>query len=245
MLNAMLSAAANGGSVGWNPVSFASSDLKHSASPLSGCSDSYTGTLSFWVRMDAADGGAIKNFVHGGVGYVQLWLDTSNILILRVQDTGGSYASYRTNSAVLLQGSAWRHVAASWDTNAGASSKQFQMYIDGVAQSCTRTDPYAAFQQMWGSTPSNLNIAGADGMQQLKGSLAQFYLNTSTRIDLSTGLSKFYSGGKPVSLGPTGAIPTGSQPAVFIGNPAATVTTNLGFAGNFAKNGTPTDTTGL
>jgi hypothetical protein len=59
------------------------------------------------------------------------------------------------------------------------------------------------------------------------------YINYAEYVDPTTSISKFITaGGRPVSLGPTGALPTGNTPIVFMNSGNGT---NSGSGGNFSS----------
>jgi hypothetical protein len=88
-------------------------------------------------------------------------------------------------------------------------------------------------------TPDWANVTRSTGSfsGSFDGFVAEVYLHTTAFIDLATDISDFISGGKPVSLGSNGSLPSGSQPAIFLSGPTASWHTNKGTAGGFTEAG--------
>jgi hypothetical protein len=91
-----------------------------------------------------------------------------------------------------------------------------------------------------GSLLTNANIFYADGGGPLvatdadswmfNGQMCELYLNTTQYLNDPTN---FASGGKPISLGSNGELPTGTAPIVYLRSPYTSFNTNSGTGGNF------------
>lgn len=139
----------------------------------------------------------------------------------------------------------WHHFAIGIDTNQSAGNKLATCSIDGVAAGeLTRNDLSAAFTVPWASFTDFAVAARSDGTDEIKGDLAEIYVNVGSYLDLTTApnIAKFYAAGKPVDLGADGSTPTGLAPEVYLsvreGGAANDIATNRGTAGNFTITGT-------
>jgi alpha-tubulin suppressor-like RCC1 family protein len=108
----------------------------------------------------------------------------------------------------------WHHVMFSFDM-ANASNRY--IYVDGasnMAAPATYTDNTIDFVM---ATPRNSVGARHGGTTPFFGELADFWFDIGRYTDLSDAQirGKFYNGG-PVYLGPTGALPLGTAPDVYL-----------------------------
>lgn len=125
--------------------------------------------------------------------------------------------------------SAWHHLAvfASFEDDGGAFDAA--VFVDG-SEITSSVVPSVS-----GATPP-FNVAW-DKLSLFwcpqEGEYAEFYLNTKSKIDPRDPavLRKFIRAGKPVSLGPAGARPTGTAADIFLSG--AGYLANSGTAGNF------------
>jgi hypothetical protein len=110
------------------------------------------------------------------------------------------------------------------------------VHINGalsMASTKTFVNDFIGYNQ----TTMNIGISASSSLK-LFGSLSELYINLHDTLDLGlpANISKFMgSGGAPVPLGPTGLLPTGTQPEFYLGdnNTAANWGINNGTAGNF------------
>lgn len=211
---------------------------------LTGAADSKTGILSFWFRTDAGDGtdrtifmsattlaGAtprfrVRHLTTDAVGFIGV--NAAGTIILNLSSTT-TYAA----------GATWRHFLSSWNLAVGGSQS---LYITGVSDLTTTTFTDDTVD----NTVADWAVgAAADGSTKYDGCLAELYFAPGQYLDFSNAYNrrKFISAtGKPVSLGPAGALPTGTAPIVYqrVADAAAVATfaTNLGTGGNFSITGT-------
>lgn len=92
---------------------------------------------------------------------------------------------------------------------------------------------------------NKIQIGGLEGITSsslLDATLADFYFNAAEYVNTALSYSRFFdASGRPVDKGATGSKPTGTAPAIFLPNKAASLGTNAGTGGNFTKSGSPTD----
>lgn len=210
---------------------------------FSGAADSKTGILSVWLRIDAGDGSS--RMILGNDTIVNsrfsLILGTTNLVqILGIGTDVATKLSIRTAGAYTA-GAAWLHVLASWNlATAGARA----IYVNDTLDfsEITFTDADIDY------TPtSNLESVGADaiGNNKFSGCIAELYFAPGQYLDFSLvhNRRKFISAsGKPVHLGTTGALPTGTAPIAYLhldnAEAVANFATNRGTGGNFSITGT-------
>lgn len=208
---------------------------------LTGVVDGPLGSLSMWCRMDAGDSVTI-NPKNSTAPAVLVQRTSTNSLLFKVTSSGGLQAQSISNDDVLT-GTSWHHILASWDTNhSTAGSKILNFYLDDVNINSTQVNDSAAF---------NVNYTGENIVFPINNSnsnlaLSEIWYAPGQFIDFSNSANRalFSSGGRPISLGATGNLPTGVAPAVYLKNAAATAGTNSGTGGNFTIQGTLANTSG-
>lgn len=208
---------------------------------LTGLSDSRTGILSFWIRLDGGNGAAMRVLGSSGGSYriAREATDKFNFRLFNAAFT--SEFSFSTVNTYTASGT-WLHVLASWDTNATAGNKIAHLYINDSSDSSVGTDTAAAFDIAYSQADHAIG-AVVGGTSKLDGCLAEFYFAPGQFLDFSNSANraKFISGGKPVDLGADGSTPTGTAPIVYQrmadGAAATTFATNLGSGGNFTITG--------
>lgn len=207
---------------------------------MSGASDSKTGLLSFWFRVDGGNGTTRRVFfcyAPSNQSFMVFLTDTNKMRVRAETASLALMLSCDTNSSITASGS-WRHILASWD---GATSA-LHMYLDDISDkqaSPTIVDLEADY------TLENWYVGSTNGPAQWwNGCIAELYFAPGKYLDLSVTANrrKFISStGKPVYLGALGQVPTGTQPLVYqriaSNGSAADFATNLGSGGNLTVNG--------
>lgn len=206
---------------------------------LTGAADSKLLTCSFWATLDAAP--AAPMFLVAGATA----LNGTTIRVLASIDAAGrlSFQCYNSagtlildqRSAVLPLGRPF-HALASFDLS---SSSKRHIYIDdasALSLNNTFTNDTIDFTQAdWG-------IGGTPGASDLfTGSAGQLWFAPGVYLDLTVTANrrKFIDGVRnPVSLGASGATPTGASPLLFLANAIASWHTNAGTGGGLTKTGT-------
>jgi hypothetical protein len=147
----------------------------------------------------------------------------------------------------------WQLVAYSWNVNAAAGSRTYQILRNGVLRTVVIDwEDGAAFQIDWSVADF---VIGSDGWQNnglvyslsepFIGDFSDLYLDVSRAVDLSDPaiVAKIISNGKPVDQGADGSLLTGSRPLIYLSGDSTTYMNNKGSAGNFAVEGTMTNAT--
>tara|TARA_Y100000310_G_scaffold41223_1_gene38661 strand:+ start:3551 stop:4270 length:720 start_codon:yes stop_codon:yes gene_type:complete len=197
--------------------------------------DSKVGCISFWVLMTAGSDGAAGKFFGITDGNLDIYRTAGNKLNIKL----GTLWNAADSTTTITADAAWHHVAIAWD--GGAATRQ--VYIDGSADATSFTGADANFN--WTQADHSIG-ASVSGSQKLDAALAEIYINNETFLDLSTSVTKLRGAdGKPVSLGGSGAAPTGAIPRVYLhlddGQSANELNLNAGDGGNFdAVNGSLT-----
>ncbi len=154
-------------------------------------------------------------------------------------------------STTQITDSNWHHVAFSVDLllSDGDCDPAILIYIDGSRETLSGTP-------VCSNTNIDFNVAtdsssfgsGSDAAisgNKLNADVMDFWFDRGTYIDLTnaSNLALFISSGRPVSLGSTGNLPTGSQPELFFSGTDTTWHTNDGSVTGFALTGSLTATT--
>lgn len=225
---------------------------RRSGSVPTGVTDGRLGTFSAWIKpgiIGAAQGTLLMSVDQIGGGAIGQ--------LIRFADAGGGYklvlnlhiGSTQSGMTILMGGAlslnTWHHISASWNYVFPAVAGNISMYVDGVVQvdgvngcnlSQGATDEnlaYAAKGNSWTQGSKSLNFDTGDfgGPRFFNGCVSNLYFNIDERVDLTVQANreKFRTGaGKPVYLGATGQLPTGSQPAFYAEN--GELNTNEGYA---------------
>lgn len=195
--------------------------------------------FSCWVRLDGGNASTM-DILRLPNEVVKVYRDSSNKfhLSLRRSDSTIIYEANSTNS--YTSGSSWIHVLMSCDLQDGSAALK-HIYINGSSDKTLVTDPNLGSNIAYGVNDTTSVAANQIGGNPLNGCISELYF-TNYYLDLSVQANreKFRSAaGKPVDLGSNGSLPTGSQPLIYLKNPAASVNVNSGTISNFTINGSP------
>lgn len=239
--------AAGGGGYTPNAINFYNNGIGNNylskSDSYTGISDGSTGSISFWVKFTGAVPVGGDNIQLIGPNYFNCRVggDNPGDIFFDLASAGFTNVfSVFSNSTVFAVGS-WYNVLAAWNTNFTNGNKIFKLYINNTLIPISSSDgnpaftiSYSGIRQIVPNSSHNNNI---------KMSEIWFAPNQFIDFAVSANRAKFYSSGSPISLGSTGAIPTGSPPILYLKNAAASAGINSGTGGNFTINGTITDTT--
>ena len=213
---------------------------------LTDAADSKQFTFAAWVRLDGGDGAAgtllSSTTTVGGA--------TTKLLILRAaSNVFGAIANNSAGTQILSIGTTgtytasatWLHVLMSFDLS--DTAKRF-IYINDVDD--TTGSPTTYTDDTMDMTAADWGSGGfPSGGNKLNGCLAEVWFTPGLYLDLSNVYwrRKFISAsGKPVHLGTTGALPTGTAPLIYHhlddAEAVANFATNRGTGGDFAITGT-------
>lgn len=206
---------------------------------FTGNTDTKLALISFWFRNTAIGG----YFYNGGSNsYVQMTGASVAPYFLLRNSVAGTVALLYSDTA--YNDGNWHHVAIAVDAVNSVAS----YYVDGAnhknAGSTIANDTID-----WTQTQHTFGAADGGG-SRIATDWAELYFNTQEYLDITVAanLQKFRgTNGKPVNLGATGSLPTGTDPIGFFrvaaGAAASTFATNLGTGGNLTITGALTSST--
>lgn len=192
-------------------------DYMRTAAGLVGVADSKLGIFSCWVRLDGTPFGgeilSLSDAVSGGNTLFKVTPEFGGkINIYGFASGPASCLRLRSNSTYSASGT-WLHVLASWDMATGGTAR---LYINDVDECDAVTYNNLDLDYTLNDTAVGSNTAGAN---KFDGCLAEVYFAPGQYLDFSLAhhRRKFISAtGKPVHLGLTGSLPTGTPPAIYL-----------------------------
>lgn len=210
---------------------------------LTGAADSKLFTYVQWFRMDAA--GSNRNLlatgiIAGGAAVdVLTWNASDNLDIIWRDPALGVLLSATTTGGVFTASASWKCLMLSIDL---ANTSNRQVYLGDTALGVTWTTYTNTAMDM---TRADWSLgAGPDGAGKISACLGPTWFTPGVQLDFSSEAVRrkfFKSSGKPEDLGPTGALPTGTAPLIYLHilptASAASFATNLGSGGNFTITG--------
>lgn len=208
---------------------------------LVGAADSKKGILSCWLRLDGGDGTdmALVNGQESGAEYFILQRTSGNAFRFLVG--GSSQVAWEGGATGTYTASAtWLHLLVSWDVAVAGARHFYVNDIDKTFEGAfvDRTIDYTLTDWSIGALANSPNVF------RLNGCLAEVYIAPGQYLDFSlvANRRKFISAsGKPMHLGTTGSLPTGTAPLVYLhlddGEAAANFATNRGTGGDFTITG--------
>lgn len=208
---------------------------------LTGAADSKLGLLSFWIRLDGNNGGTHQIFNADSTGRIIIQRNSSNLFQISAKNAAGTSILNITTVAAYTASATWLHVLSAWNmATAGSAS----IYVNDVL---TYTEVTFTNDTIDYTTVTTSIGASVTGVNKATACLAELYFAEGQYLDLSVTANRrkfISSGGKPVYLGTTGLLPTGTAPIVFQhlddAEAPADFATNRGTGGNFSITGTLT-----
>jgi hypothetical protein len=146
---------------------------------------------------------------------------------LAIRATSGSTTPFMDVRYNIRQGQT-QHLLISVDLTV----PRIQVAIDGILQTPYSTIFPTTTTELcpWGSNSNKTFFVGGHGATPFpwRGMMAQVYVNVATALDLSvaSNVAKFFDGARPADLGPTGSLPTGSAPEIFLNKSSHAFFTN-------------------
>lgn len=174
-----------------------SNDYITTAAAGAGWVDGKTFTCSFWVNFSGGNA-TLQQIWRNGNGRFLIEKTTANFIRVVGATTGGTAALEILGSTALTSASGWKHIYVCIDMSDAAKRK---IYVNGVAETLTVTTYTNVALDL-----SNANIrfgAGSTGTNKCFASFCEAWLSHSYLDDTT----KFATANKPISLGPTGALP--------------------------------------
>lgn len=211
-------------------------DYLSRASDPTGLVDGNSFTLAFNINFDTVS--AQQRIVYVAGGYFDIQLTSSNEFAIHGYTSALADVIYAYVSTAFVIGRNYQ-IVMSFDMS---STSKRHIYINGQAATVT----YSAYNNAnidW--TRNNFRI-GATSVPDnyVNGRLGALWFNTSY-IDLSvaSNLAKFVTGtgidAKPVDLGASGELPTGTSPLIYLPMYGNNAGKNYGTGGDFTVNSGP------
>lgn len=185
-----------------------SNDYMTTSTSGTGWFDSKIFTASFWINLHGGDAVNQDIIVNGTTDRFRIRRNSSNKISIRGASLGGTLIYDISGSTSLTSASGWKHVMIGMNTGA---TNQIFIKIDGV-------DETLSYGQATSNTSidlSNTNLrvgAGIGGASKCNADLSEVWLVSGTLV---SDVTKFSSGGCPISLGSNGELPFGSPPSFY------------------------------
>lgn len=191
--------------------------LRRTSSFAGGTTTGTQGILSIWVNYRGGDGSQQILWAQDG-GFGDLARRADNTYRLFLYNTAGTVVSLDvTSSTTYTSTSGWHNLLISWNIANGSSA--VYLYVNGSdarGPTSVSSSQTLQYQQLVLSFGARQNGSGG----KLNADVADFYFGTTAGLDLSrsSNVALFYSGGRPVNLGSSMAIPTGVPPLIGFGS---------------------------
>jgi len=198
-------------------------DGSYLSTTIPGGLDSSTGSASFFVLRNGANG-AYKTIIK--VGRCSIGIDSNGYLYGSMVDSTATRTFNFTGQTIVTSG----HYALEWDTNFAAGAKVANAYFNGVSVPLTLSDASTAFvcQYQYGGTVG----AAAAGANPVNSDIGELLFWCGTFANWAANIAKVYAAGNPVDPGANGSVPLGVVPTVYLSvrgaDLANTFTTNRG-----------------
>lgn len=224
-----------GGGSSFSAVTFdGSNDYLTRGADLTGNADGKKFTLSAWIKMNGGNGIA-QAILRNATGRFAFNRGSSGTFSFAGFNASGTQILGMDTSSTYTASSTWHHIFASCDLSTGTAL----VYIDGVSNLNLGTK--ITTNDFLDYTDTNWSIGAlTNGTYKANADIAEFWFDNTVALGASD-VSKFFSGGHPVSLESDGSLPAGKKPLIYLKGPAISFNTNLGSGGNFTVAGTLTD----
>ena len=216
-------------------------DYMNRGADLTGSADSKLGIVSVWLRLDGGDA-ANQMFLNNGTlatNHFSVRRINTNIFVVTGANAAGTPILSITTTSTYTAGATWLHLLSSWNLGTAGARSIYMNDVSDLTQ-LTFTDDTLDY------TLTDWSVGAlTDGASKLDGCMAELYFAPGQYLDFSLvhNRRKFISAsGKPVHLGTTGALPTGTAPLVYLhlddAEAVANFATNRGTGGDFSITGT-------
>lgn len=204
---------------------------------LTGCTAGKKGIFSGWIKSRVNDFPRvlIANTSNTFWSQFQVYLNAANkVEIFAANQVDYTIILTLTSNGTYTTASGWIHIYASWDLSTGRAV----LYVNGTYDLASA--PLLTNDNIdYNSGSFYVGTGEIDGTSDIE--LCEIYFNSAEYLN---NPNKFTAGGKPISLGSTGSLPTGTAPVLYLKNPYNSFGTNSGTGGNFSiEDGTLTSET--
>lgn len=215
-------------------------DVMTRGGALTNIADSKSGILSMWIRIDAQDGATRRLFSCTTVQSCQLTINSSNLVTFLCQNSTPTNILVASSSSTYTAAATWLHFLLSWNLAVAGTGRFYVNDVSGGTYSVYTDDTI----NYTGSADWSIGASTA-GSADFDGCMAEVYFAPGQYLDFDVvgNRRRFISAnGKPVYLGATGQIPTGTSAIVYQhlsdGEAVANFATNRGTGGDFSITGT-------
>ena len=209
-----------------NAVDFdGTNDLIRIIGAMTGFTDSKKATFSIWFKtnVDANTGYFFFGF-STSTFQTNCLISATNKLSIQFANVAGTIIYRSFTATALTAASGWHNWLFSVDLAVADSARS---YVDDVADIVPDTFTDDTIDH----TPTTSNTIGANhsGLNKFNGCLSEFYYNAGVYIDFDIEANRRFfvsADNKPVSLGITGELPTGSEPQYYLNGDATNFQTD-------------------
>lgn len=178
------------------------------------------GLFSAWIRLDDTSWNAITRNVFeyrvGSTAVYALSTTSSGRMTLRLNNNtaADTFAFLATPGGAQFVTGQWYHVMFAWRTTGALAGSDLTIWVNGQQ---VRTGTFCDTLDMAGATITRFALGSTTGPVNLwRGDIGEFWseVNLASAYDLSAQANRerFVLAGRPVDLGPAGALPTGTAP---------------------------------
>lgn len=197
-----------------NTAVFDGTDYMRLSAVPTGIADGKAFTLSFWA--DSANSLTEATYLSAASAGTNRFLvyRPNGASVIRVigRNSAGTTILDITSSLTLTAAAGWQHVYIAVDLSTAGGTELYKIYVNNVSDGSiiksVFTNDTIDFNM---ATPSYTVGANPAGANLFNGEMCEFWLDDVYLNDTS----KFYSAGKPISLGSNGQTPTGSVPVMY------------------------------
>lgn len=187
--------------------------IRRASLSLTNIADGPAFTLVFWMKADVDL--TLYRILYLSIGSttskLRVFRTVSNAIEIVGNNAAGTEILDAITTSTVTAGDGWRHVYITINL---ADTADRHIYFDGTEDALVTWVTYntSGIIDLDATNPST--TIGADGSDngKLAGTLSEFWFNDSYFNDVT----KFISGGAPISLGATGNLPTGSAPVLYL-----------------------------
>jgi hypothetical protein len=210
-------------------------------SVLTSVANSASGIFSCWIKLDTQS--SFHNPLSGrnNAAFHPALLfridQSTQSLNVTATTTGGTELWEIISNSLVFGTGVWYHILMSWNAPISGGA---HLYVNGVNKLSSSSG--AGPNTVSYTSMDNWNVAGVN--TRIDGGVAELYFAPGQFLDFSVQANreKFIdASGKPVNLGATGSIPTGTAPAIYLhlddGETANDFAINRGTGGNFTVTG--------
>jgi hypothetical protein len=209
---------------------------------LTGIADSKTFTIQFVLNTDVLSAySQVIGFYEGGTAKVSFQLDTTGIFYLVARNAAGTVIFNAVSAAVITPN---RNYVFTLSVDLSNTANR-HFYLNGQAVALTWNTYTNDFINFAISASPSYRIGASNApANYVNGRLGALWFNTSyINLSVASNLAKFVSGtgidAKPVDLGATGELPTGTAPLIYLPMYGNNAGKNYGTGGDFTVNSGP------